>query len=316
MRLSKTLAPIAVLAALAAVPASAQMYPGQGVTVNGRAVQGGQMLIYPGGSYMRVLPPLLEPGQDPSGQAPIHLHMPEPHRVAHIAHHTHVAAAPTTDVTVTPALSNDSSSSQDTTIAPTPAPAPAAPAHKKHTKSAQVAATAPDTAPPPPSDGGMPLQFSDEPATAVPTTPAAPAPAHTKSQTKVASTEPPPAQTGSAPAKAGGGDHANLSKRAAILFEQNATDPSPAQYDGVKLLAGDLNSALEAGAARVQLEAYGGTPGDKSSDARRLSLKRALAVRQLLIDDGVPSSRIDIRAMGGTDDKGPSDRVDVFVRAS
>lgn len=84
----------------------------------------------------------------------------------------------------------------------------------------------------------------------------------------------------------------------------------------MKLLAGDLNAALEAGAARVQLEAYGGTPGDKSSDARRLSLKRALAVRQLLIDDGVPSARIDVRAMGGVDDKGPVDRVDVFVRAS
>ena len=66
----------------------------------------------------------------------------------------------------------------------------------------------------------------------------------------------------------------------------------------------------------MQLEAYGGSPGDKSSDARRLSLKRALAVRQLLIDDGVPSGRIDVRAMGGVDDKGPVDRVDVFVRAS
>ena len=88
------------------------------------------------------------------------------------------------------------------------------------------------------------------------------------------------------------------------------------QFDGVKLLAGNLNAALEAGAARIQIEAYGGAPGDKSSDARRLSLKRALAVRQLLIDDGVPSSRIDVRAMGGVDDKGPVDRVDVFVRAS
>jgi hypothetical protein len=39
-------------------------------------------------------------------------------------------------------------------------------------------------------------------------------------------------------------------------------------------------------------------------------------VRQLLIDDGVPSARIDVRAMGGSDDSGPADRVDVFVRAS
>ena len=56
----------------------------------------------------------------------------------------------------------------------------------------------------------------------------------------------------------------------------------------------------------MQLLAYGGQRGDKSSDARRLSLKRALIVRQLLIDNGVPSERIDVRAMGGVDDNGPA----------
>ena len=60
---------------------------------------------------------------------------------------------------------------------------------------------------------------------------------------------------------------------------------------------------------------YGGAPGDKGSDARRLSLKRALAIRQVLIDNGVPSTKIDVRAMGGIDDHGNTDRVDVFVRA-
>ena len=135
--------------------------------------------------------------------------------------------------------------------------------------------------------------------------------------TKVAATEPPPAETMSAPAAAGGDSaHQNLFKHGAIMFVKDATDPSPSQFDGVKTLATDLNAALEAGASRIQIDAYGGAPGDKSSDARRLSLKRALAVRQLLIDDGVPSSRIDVRAMGGVDDKGPADRVDVFVRAS
>jgi outer membrane protein OmpA-like peptidoglycan-associated protein len=109
--------------------------------------------------------------------------------------------------------------------------------------------------------------------------------------------------------------HAGLAKRGAVLFSKGNADPSPAQFDGVKLLAGDLATTLESGGARVELDAYGGVAGDKSSDARRLSLRRALAVRQLLIDDGVPSSRIDVRALGGANDKGPSDRVDVFVRA-
>jgi hypothetical protein len=62
--------------------------------------------------------------------------------------------------------------------------------------------------------------------------------------------------------------------------------------------------------------AYGGAPGDKSSDARRIALKRATAIRQLLIDNGVPASRIDVRAMGGITDKGEPDRVDVYVHAS
>jgi len=30
----------------------------------------------------------------------------------------------------------------------------------------------------------------------------------------------------------------------------------------------------------------------------------------------VPSARINVRAMGGADDKGPADRVDVFIRAA
>jgi hypothetical protein len=33
-----------------------------------------------------------------------------------------------------------------------------------------------------------------------------------------------------------------------------------------------------------------------------------------LIEDGVPSEKIDVHAMGGADDGGATDRVDVFVR--
>jgi len=39
-----------------------------------------------------------------------------------------------------------------------------------------------------------------------------------------------------------------------------------------------------------------------------------LIVRQLLIDEGVPSERIDVRAMGGASEGSP-DRVDIFLRA-
>ncbi|MGQ0740903.1 MAG: OmpA family protein [Alphaproteobacteria bacterium] len=105
-----------------------------------------------------------------------------------------------------------------------------------------------------------------------------------------------------------------LSKRSEIVFPEGAVDPSPDTVTDLRRLAAELTAALR-GTARVQLEAFGGQPGDKSSDARRLSLKRALAVRALLIESGVPAERIDVRALGGITDGGMPDRVDVFVRS-
>jgi outer membrane protein OmpA-like peptidoglycan-associated protein len=106
----------------------------------------------------------------------------------------------------------------------------------------------------------------------------------------------------------------NLSKRSVILFAKDAPDPAKSALGALKFLAGDLNSAMVTPNARIELQAFGGPKGDKGSDAHRLSLKRALAIRQVLIDDGVAPDRIDVRAMGGVDDTGPADRVDVFVK--
>lgn len=122
---------------------------------------------------------------------------------------------------------------------------------------------------------------------------------------KVASAAPPPAASG----------EAGLTKRSVILFAKDAADPAEGALGAIKFLAGDLNSAMTRAASRVELQAYGGPKGDKGSDARRLSLKRALAIRAVLIQDGVSADRIDVRAMGGADDSGPADRVDVYVRA-
>lgn len=64
---------------------------------------------------------------------------------------------------------------------------------------------------------------------------------------------------------------------------------------------------------RVQLNAYAADAGDTGSQARRLSLSRALAVRSYLIDKGVRSTRLDVRALGKPQDSGPADRVDLVV---
>jgi len=107
----------------------------------------------------------------------------------------------------------------------------------------------------------------------------------------------------------------NLTKRSVILFAKDAPDPAQGALGAIKFLASDLNAAMSTPNARVELQAFGGAKGDKGSDARRLSLKRALSIRQVLIDDGVSADRIDVRAMGGADDTGPADRVDVYVKA-
>jgi outer membrane protein OmpA-like peptidoglycan-associated protein len=130
---------------------------------------------------------------------------------------------------------------------------------------------------------------------------------------QMAKANPPPATV--TPPPASGGETPGLSKRSVILFAPQAADPAESALGAIKFLAGDLNSAMTSASSRVQIQAYGGNRGDKGSDARRLSLKRALAIRQVLIDDGVSAERIDVRAMGGVDDKGPADRVDVFVKS-
>lgn len=76
---------------------------------------------------------------------------------------------------------------------------------------------------------------------------------------------------------------------------------------------GALAAQLKATDARLQLKAFASTNGDNISRARRLSLSRALAVRSFLIEQGLRSTRIDVRALGIARDGGATDRVDVVL---
>ena len=64
---------------------------------------------------------------------------------------------------------------------------------------------------------------------------------------------------------------------------------------------------------RAQVKAYADGSSGSASSARRLSLSRALAVRSILIELGVRSTRIDVRALGDRNEGGAPDRVDVLV---
>jgi len=64
---------------------------------------------------------------------------------------------------------------------------------------------------------------------------------------------------------------------------------------------------------RLQLLAYAGGADLSSSKARRLSLSRALSVRSFLIEKGVRSTRIDVRALGDKTTDKPVNRVDINI---
>lgn len=62
---------------------------------------------------------------------------------------------------------------------------------------------------------------------------------------------------------------------------------------------------------RVTLTAYADNAGTTPREARRLSLSRALAMRDYLTSNGVSSARIDVRALGANVPSGEPDRVDI-----
>lgn len=273
-------------------PALAQdVDSGLEVQVNpGAARSGGATLLYPGGEFMRSVPPLLYPGEK---GGPIRLHMPSRHRVVRAAS----ALKSTVEATAEPRAEPKPKAK------PKPRVARAEPAPpQQQAQPAQPAQPAQEPSNPYFGTPDLSNVFGQQPQ--------APRP-----QPKVASVAPRPAPKPAAPAPAAPATDAGLTKRSVILFAKDAADPAEGALGAIKFLASDLNAAMTRAASRVELQAYGGAKGDKGSDARRLSLKRALAIRQVLIQDGVSADRIDVRAMGGADDSGPADRVDVYVRA-
>ena len=263
MRIS-TVALMAGLLAASCGVAQAALPNGNEVSVT--PVTGGGTLYYPGGQYMRVIQPLLAPGQSAKDSGAIQLHMP--------AKRPRVRR----DVVAVPAQPAAPK------IAAAPKPQPQ--------RAAAAAPTPPAAAAPSFGAGAAGIDLGPAP------------------RQMVAKAEPPPATTASTGASLPG-----MNKHTVILFAAGASDPAQGALSAIKFLAGDLNNSMTGPGSRVQLLAYGGDKGDKGSEARRLSLKRALAIRQVLIDDGVPSERIDVRAMGGADDGGPADRVDVYVKS-
>jgi len=96
-----------------------------------------------------------------------------------------------------------------------------------------------------------------------------------------------------------------------LTFGSGETDLNPASIAAIDGIAQGVQSHEN---SSVNVVAYAAPTPDDPSTARRLSLSRALAVRSALIADGVNSSRIYVRALGGSEaGNGPNDRVDVTL---
>ncbi|MBT3765852.1 MAG: OmpA family protein [Rhodospirillaceae bacterium] len=183
-------------------------------------------------------------------------------------------------------------------VAPPPPPPPA-PKPKPAPKPAKVVAAPVAAPPPPPAVETKPVEAAPPP----PPPPPAPTPVK-KVEAKPA---PKPKQTASLPPK--GGD-IKAGKAIRVVFNPGASKLPNDAKDGLRAIAGKLKGAAT---LRLQLLAYAGGGSISSSKARRVSLSRALSVRSFLIESGVRSTRIDVRALGNKSTEKPINRVDVNV---
>ncbi len=178
-----------------------------------------------------------------------------------------------------------------------PEPAPAPPPALKMAKPAPASPPAPKMAKP--TSARPPAPKIAKPASAPP-----PAPKMAK---------PAPALTPPAPAAAPKPQAAGISGPGAAPLRSVAFAPGDADLSGDsrRVLDSFTASLTEDPNLRMQLLAYAGEPNLSASQARRLSLSRALAVRSYLISKGIRSTRIDVRALGNKVPSGTPNRVDL-----
>jgi len=102
----------------------------------------------------------------------------------------------------------------------------------------------------------------------------------------------------------------NVDKSIRVKFSSKESKLPIKAKKGLRVLAKKLKGENN---LRLQLMAYAGGNSLSASKARRLSLARALSVRSFLIESGVKSTHIDVRALGSKTTEKPLNRVDVNI---
>ncbi len=95
-----------------------------------------------------------------------------------------------------------------------------------------------------------------------------------------------------------------------LNFASGESDLSP---DSVTAIKQGAEQAPPGDATTFNILAYAAGKPDDPSTARRLSLARAMAVRTVLVANGIASAHIFVRAMGDRAGDGPADRVDLNI---
>ena len=196
-------------------------------------------------------------------------------------------------------------------VPPPPAPPARAAASRPAAPAPRVVAAlpAPEPASPPAPSTRTAAAPAPPPRPSAPAAPAAPAPPAAPQAAAAAAPAPsatppaPPPQTASL-----GPTGPDSDGHVRVGFEPESAKLLDNSAASLETLAERLGADAE---SRVQLLAYAAGSPENSSQARRLSLSRALAVRSFLIEKGVRSTRMDVRALGNKIGNGPADRVDI-----
>lgn len=82
-----------------------------------------------------------------------------------------------------------------------------------------------------------------------------------------------------------------------------------------RALVRDIAARLKGSNDRVGVKAFADSATETLDWKRRLSLRRGQNVRRALLDEGVQSFRIVLRALGPPNDGGPGNRVDLSIES-
>ena len=190
-----------------------------------------------------------------------------------------------------------------TASAPTPASIPPIPSERMAPR-APVASTPPPPYTPPPA---APVARPATVASAPPSLPPTPPPS---APSRAPAVVPPPSAAPAALAAASATQVASAGTLSRVLFAAGSADLNDDGRQALTQLAARLGRDAD---SRIQLLAYADGNAENESQARRLSLSRALAVRAYLIDQGVRSTRVNVQALGIKSAGGPPDRVDAMA---